>query len=102
MGRAGGTHDSFVTLTPPEQPWHSSQYQALPEVYVQNASLEIAWTRVVREQRLIAGNVVMPFMTQGFEGFDVNQEQDWWYAEYILTNGPGNPAAHNSYTIFPK
>ena len=28
-------------------PWHSTPYQALPPVYVQNASLEIAWTRVV-------------------------------------------------------
>ena len=27
-----------------EQPWHSTPYQALPPVYVQNASLEIAWT----------------------------------------------------------
>lgn len=79
----------LLPLTPPDQPWHSSQYQALPEVYVQNASLEIAWTRNVFEQRLIAGNVVMPFLTQGVEGVDVNQEQDWWYAEYILANGLG-------------
>ncbi len=32
-------------------PWHSSPYQALPPVYVQNASLEIAWTRTVRGDR---------------------------------------------------
>lgn len=34
-----------------EQPWHSTPYQALPEVYVQNASLEIAWTRVIFEKQ---------------------------------------------------
>lgn len=79
----------LLPLTPPAQPWHSSQYQALPEVYVQNASLEIAWTRVVLQDRLIAGNVFMPFFTQGVEGLDVNQEQDWWFAEYVLTNKMG-------------
>lgn len=76
----------LLPLTPAEQPWHSSQYQSLPDVYTQNASLEIAWTRVVLEQRLIAGNVLMPFLTRDAEGVDVNQEQDWWYAEYLLNN----------------
>src|SRR5205823_3384260 len=51
----------LLPLGPPELPWHSSQYQALPEVWVQNASLEIAWSRVVWEGRTIAGHVVMPF-----------------------------------------
>ena len=68
------------------QPWHSSQYQSLPEVYVQNASLEIAWTRVVSEMGTIAGNVLMPFCTEGYEGFDVNSEYDWSLAEYLVNN----------------
>ena len=29
--------------------WHAGQYQALPEIYVQNSALEIAWTRVVSQ-----------------------------------------------------
>jgi len=77
----------LMPLTPPEQPWHSSQYQSLPEVYVQNASLEIAWTRVVFEGRTIAGNVVMPFFTEGYEGFDVNHPVDWQTAEELVRNG---------------
>jgi len=77
----------LLPLSPAEQPWHSSQYQSLPVVYVQNASLEIAWTRVVFEERTIAGNVVMPFFTQGYEGFDINDARDWWYAEYLLGKG---------------
>src|SRR5688572_29749983 len=55
------------------QPWHSSQYQALPDVYVQNASLEMAWSRVVFEGRTIAGDVIAPFFTEGYEGFDINR-----------------------------
>jgi CMP-N-acetylneuraminic acid synthetase len=68
------------------QPWHSSQYQSLPEVYTQNASLEIAWTRVVSAQGTIAGDALMPFFTEGYEGFDVNSEYDWSLAEYLVNN----------------
>jgi len=77
----------LLPLSPAEQPWHSSQYQSLPEVYVQNASLEIAWTRVVKEQQTIAGTVLMPFITKGYEGFDVNNPYDWNLAEHLVSNG---------------
>ena len=70
-----------------EQPWHSTPYQALPRVYVQNASLEIAWTRVVRERRTIAGDVLVPFLTEAYEGFDINDAFDWMVAERLLAEG---------------
>ena len=72
---------------PVDQPWHSTPYQALPPVYVQNASLEIAWTRVVRERRTIAGDVLVPFLTDGYEGFDINDASDWMVAERLLADG---------------
>ena len=65
-------------------PWHSSQYAALPEIYAQDASLEIAWSRVVLEQNSIAGEVIIPFISQGLEGFDINGPEDWWMAERLL------------------
>jgi len=77
----------LLPLTPPEQPWHSSQYQALPEVYAQNASLEIAWSRVVFESRTIAGHVLMPFLTKDYEGFDLNSAYDWSLAEHLVAVG---------------
>ena len=70
-----------------DQPWHSTPYQALPPVYVQNASLEIAWTRVVRERRTIAGDVLVPFLTEGYEGFDINDAYDWMVAERLIADG---------------
>ena len=70
-----------------ETPWHSTPYQALPLVYVQNASLEIAWTSVVRDRRTIAGDVVVPFITEGHEGFDINDPVDWLIAERLLADG---------------
>ena len=77
----------LLPIGPAEQPWHSSQYPTLPEVYVQNASLEIAWSRVVYEGRTIAGNSYLPFITAGDEGYDVNDVADWIYAEYLLRHG---------------
>ena len=74
-------------VEPTAQPWHSTPYQALPPVYVQNASLEIAWTRVVLEKRTIAGDVLTPFFTEGYEGFDINDPTDWMVAERLLADG---------------
>jgi N-acylneuraminate cytidylyltransferase len=70
-----------------DTPWHSSQYAALPEIYVQNASLEIAWSRVALETKSIAGEAVIPFVSQGLEGFDINDPEDWLLAEHYLSTG---------------
>jgi CMP-N,N'-diacetyllegionaminic acid synthase len=69
-----------------KQPWHSSQFQALPDIHVQNASLEIAWSRVVYDGRTIAGEVVIPFLTEGYEGFDINRAEDWVAAEALVNS----------------
>lgn len=70
-----------------QQPWHSHPTQALEEVYVQNASLEIAWTRTVTQGGSIAGEAVLPFLTQGYEGLDINQPDDWDKAEQLVRAG---------------
>ncbi len=85
--RNGRMHP-LLPLSPGQQPWHSTPYQALPEVYVQNASLEIAWTRVVRDQRTIAGVTIVPFFTEGLEGVDVNDQRDWEWAEGVVMQNP--------------
>ncbi|MEJ7818433.1 MAG: acylneuraminate cytidylyltransferase family protein, partial [Thermoleophilaceae bacterium] len=68
-------------------PTHSRQYQDLPPVYAQNSSLEIAWTRVVTEQRDIAGTRVAPFLTEGAEGFTIDYPDDWEQAERWAASG---------------
>ncbi len=62
-------------------PSHSRPYQDLPAVYAQNSSLEIAWTRVVTEGRDIAGTRVVPFITEGAEGFTIDYPEDWEQGE---------------------
>ena len=77
----------LLPFGPKELPWHSTPYQALPEVYIQNASLEIARTKVIFEGHTIAGEVLMPFFTEGYEGFDVNHPYDWQLAEELVRTG---------------
>ena len=68
-------------------PWHSTQTSALPEVYAQNASLEISWTRIIYEQNSISGVAIMPFFSEGLEGFDINSEEDFHIANLIIEKG---------------
>jgi N-acylneuraminate cytidylyltransferase len=70
-----------------DPPWHSSQYQTLPEVFVQNASLEIAWSRIPLEKGTIAGSTVMPWISEEYDGFDINTIDDWNTSERLLASG---------------
>jgi CMP-N-acetylneuraminic acid synthetase len=67
--------------------WHAGQYKALPPVYSQNSALEIAWTRVVEETGSREGRVIAPFLTQGLEGFNIDDEDDWRHAEALVAEG---------------
>jgi CMP-N-acetylneuraminic acid synthetase len=67
--------------------WHAGQYQALPEIYTQNSALEIAWTRVVSQTGTREGKVVTPFLTRGYEGFNIDDEEDWERARTLIDSG---------------
>ena len=67
--------------------WHAGQYQALPGIYVQNSALEIAWTRVVSQTGTREGRVVAPYLTRGYEGFNIDDEDDWDRARRLLDGG---------------
>lgn len=71
-------------------PWHSSPTQSLPDYYVQNSSLEIAWTANVEVHGTIHGRSVYPLFTEGYEGFSIDYARDWREAEYLIASG----AAH--------
>lgn len=70
-----------------EVPTHSRQTAALPAVHVQDSSLEIAWTQIVAD-REIAGRRVVPFMTQGAEGFSIDYPDDWEQAQRMAAEDP--------------
>jgi CMP-N,N'-diacetyllegionaminic acid synthase len=68
-------------------PWHSMQYQSLPAIYAQNASLEIARSEVALEMDSIAGTEIMPFISEGYEGFDINYPYDLIVLNHLIETG---------------
>jgi len=72
-------------------PWHSSATQSLAPVLVQNASLEIAWSHVPQVLGTIAGRRILGFHTVGYEGFDINQPDDFLFAETLVERGVVKP-----------
>lgn len=76
---------------PGEVPTHSRQMAALPSVYVQDSSLEIAWTRIVAD-REIAGRRVVPFRPDGAEGFSIDYPEEWAEAERLAAEDPSRLA----------
>ncbi len=67
--------------------WHAGQYQALPQVDVQNSALEIAWTRVVEATGTREGRMLAPFLTEGYEGLNIDDEDDFAWAEQLVASG---------------
>ena len=71
-----------------EVPYHSTQFAALPQVWVQNSSLEIARRRVLdATPPTIAGDRVAPFFTEGHEGFSIDYPEDVERAERLVALG---------------
>jgi len=71
----------------PFEPWHSQPTQNLPDIYIQTAGLEMAWTKTVRETRTIAGSVVLPWVLEGPEALDINTRDDWDEAVALVEAG---------------
>lgn len=84
MGAKNRVMTPFQPQSSEGTPTHSRATQSLPPVYVQNASLEIAWTYVVKAFDTISGTKVLPFFTSPVEGFDINTQADWEEAERIM------------------
>lgn len=72
-------------------PWHSSPTQTIPVFYVQNSSLEMAWTACVDAHGTIHGRKVIPFFTEGEEGLTLDYPEDWERAERLLQTGQVRP-----------
>jgi len=88
MWRIKGDHlVPLLSVQPDGLDWFSLPTQSLPEVWVQNASLEIAFSRCVLESESISGNRIAPFKTVFPEGIDINSEFDFARAKMIVDEG---------------
>lgn len=77
----------LLSVQPDGIDWFSSPTQSLPEVWVQNASLEIAFSRCVLESESISGSRIAPFKTVFPEGIDINSEFDFAKAKMVVDEG---------------
>jgi CMP-N,N'-diacetyllegionaminic acid synthase len=76
----------FPGTHPDGTPFHSSPTQTLPQVYVQNSSLEMSWTSNLTVHGTISGRKVAPFFTDGREGFAIDYPEDWDRAERYVAH----------------
>ena len=83
----GELMEPFLPQTPGEVPTHSRQTAALEPLYVQDSSLEIAWTRIVADGE-IAGRSVVPFFCEGHEGLSIDYPDDLAAAEALAAADP--------------
>jgi len=74
----------ILPVQPDGTEWYSSPTQILPEVWVQNACIEIARTSCVIEHNSISGNVIGAFKTKFPEGLDLNTELDLMRMDTVL------------------
>ena len=66
------------------QPSYNNQFRSLPNVYIQNASLEISKKKVIKKYKTICGKKIIPFFTNEIEGFDINYISDLNQAKKIF------------------
>lgn len=60
-----------------KQPSYNCQYQSLPKIYSQNASLEISKIEVLKKYKTITGKKIMPFYSTDKESIDINYKADF-------------------------
>ena len=52
---------------------------------------------MVFDNRSIAGEAMVPFITEGHEGFDINDPHDWMIAERLIADGAAQlPPVHQA------
>ena len=73
----GGLLVPILPVQPSGTEWFSSPTQTLPEVWIQNASLEISYVRCVTEDKSISGNKIKAFKTDLSERVDINYDRDF-------------------------
>lgn len=77
-----------LAVQPEGTQWFSSPTQSLPEVWVQNASLEIARVKCVTDQNSISGSKIIGFKTQFPEGIDINLPEDVLLMKNVIGTFP--------------
>jgi N-acylneuraminate cytidylyltransferase len=65
-------------------PAYDMPTQALGPVYCQNGCIHIAWTEVIERYGNVSGKQIRAFLTEGYEGLDINSPADLAFAEMLM------------------
>lgn len=67
-----------------KQPAFNCQYQSLSKIYIQNASLEISRTEVLKKYKTITGKKILPFFSDKLSSMDINYKEDFIKAKSMF------------------
>lgn len=70
-----------------KSPWHSHQHSMLPIIYTQNPLFEIGWAKNISLGNVSGDRIVGVGTTGGYLDFDIDTQDDWDYAEYLIETG---------------
>jgi len=76
--------NSFVPLKQKLPQAHTLSYQLLPQVYIQNACIDVTRPSVIFNKKSITGTEIVPFIMDEIESVDVNTPLDFAVAESLL------------------
>jgi CMP-N-acetylneuraminic acid synthetase len=95
---ADGMLSPIIKDGPPEA-WNMPR-QKLPTVYLQNASIDVAWTRTILEKNSMTGSRIHGFVLDHF--FDIDTEEQWQAAEshLLAVRREGHPVAKGGHKVF--
>ena len=69
------------------KPAHSVQYASLPQVFIQNGCLELFHVSNLEKYSNFSGYLISPLVISGYEGFDINYEEDFILAQSLIEKG---------------
>jgi CMP-N-acetylneuraminic acid synthetase len=75
---------SLIPVDQKQKEAHTLSYQILPEVYIQNAAIDVTKPDNVWEKDSITGINIVPFVMDEFESVDINNPLDFEFAEMLL------------------
>jgi len=75
---------SLIPIQQKQKEAHTLSYQILPEVYIQNAAIDVTKPNNVWEKESITGTNIVPFVMDEIESLDINNPIDFEIAEMLI------------------
>ncbi|MBN2015040.1 MAG: methyltransferase domain-containing protein [Candidatus Altiarchaeota archaeon] len=80
-----GFLESFVPLDEKLPEAHTLAYHLLPEVYIQNASIDVTKPSNIWKKNSITGTKILPLVMEEYESLDINTPLDFELADYLIS-----------------